>query len=92
MLNADTKAVVWTRMSRDLADHVAAFVAGKRLYLNPAKARMSYGTATPEAAGAGELSRREARPAGLDADDAPARPAARRQRKFGRLARIKLGR
>ncbi|HVJ87906.1 MAG TPA: AAA family ATPase [Caulifigura sp.] len=37
VLNADTKAVVWTRMSREVADQLAAFVAGKRLYLNPTK-------------------------------------------------------
>ncbi len=37
VLAADTKAVVWTRMSRELADHLSTFVAGKRLYLNPAK-------------------------------------------------------
>ncbi|QDT53643.1 ATP-dependent zinc metalloprotease FtsH 2 [Caulifigura coniformis] len=37
VLNADTKAVVWTRMSREMADQLATFVAGKRLYLNPAR-------------------------------------------------------
>lgn len=36
VLRADPKIVLWTRMSRELADAVAGYIDGKRLYLHPA--------------------------------------------------------
>jgi SpoVK/Ycf46/Vps4 family AAA+-type ATPase len=90
VLNADTKAVVWTRVSKDLADNLAAFVAGKRLYLNPAKADV-YEHRTLELPvlanlPAEKLDRPAWMPMTLRLVPPPGGSA-----KFGRLARIKLG-
>ncbi|OAI54330.1 hypothetical protein AYO47_03070 [Planctomyces sp. SCGC AG-212-M04] len=90
VLNADTKAVVWTRVSKDLADNLAAFVAGKRLYLNPAKAD-AYEHRTLELPvlanlPAEKLDRPAWMPMTLRLVPPPGGSA-----KFGRLARIKLG-
>lgn len=48
VLRADTKVVVWTRMSKDFADMVSEYIAGRRLYLH-AVSRDSYdGTRHPQ--------------------------------------------
>lgn len=36
VLRANPKVVLWTRMSRELADVIAEYIDGKRLYLHPA--------------------------------------------------------
>ena len=36
VLRADTKVVIWTRMSQQLADIVSEFISAKRIYLHPA--------------------------------------------------------
>jgi len=38
VLKHDPKAVLWTRMSRELADLISKFLQGKRLYLHPCPA------------------------------------------------------
>ncbi len=35
VLRSDPKIVIWTRLSRDLADTLSEYIAGKRLYLHP---------------------------------------------------------
>lgn len=42
VLRHDTRVVIWTRMSRELADMVSKFISGKRVYLHPT-AIASYG-------------------------------------------------
>ncbi|HVJ69720.1 MAG TPA: AAA family ATPase [Caulifigura sp.] len=90
VLNADTKAVVWTRMSKDFADHIAAFVAGKRLYLNPAKSE-TYEHRTLELPVLANLPAEKLdRPAWMPMTLRLVPPIGGSTR-FGRLARIKLG-
>jgi ATP-dependent 26S proteasome regulatory subunit len=91
VLRHDTKAVVWTRMSRELADAIADFVAGKRLYLNPVapevyanskKPSLPAITALPDE----KLNRPVWMPMTLRL-----LPPTGGSAKFSRLARIKLG-
>lgn len=91
VLRHDTKAVVWTRMSRELADAIADFIAGKRLYLNPVavevyanakKPSLPAITALPDE----KLNRPVWMPMTLRL-----LPPAGGSTKFSRLARIKLG-
>ena len=90
VLNADTKAVVWTRMSRDLADHLAAFVAGKRLYLNPTKPE-TYEERKLELPTLANLPAEKLdRPAWMPMTLRLVPPVGGSSR-YGRLARIKLG-
>ncbi len=90
VLNADTKAVVWTRMSREFADHLAAFVAGKRLYLNPAKPDL-YQIRTLELPVLANLPAEKLdRPAWMPMTLRLVPPVGGSTR-YGRLARIKLG-
>jgi len=92
VLRADTKAVVWTRMSRQLADAVADFVAGKRLYLNPVSLEAYAGAKRPNLMPITGLSD--------DKLDKPAWipmtlrlvPPPTGSTRFSRLARIRLGR
>jgi len=89
VLNADTKAVVWTRMSKDLADHLASFVAGKRLYLNPVKPD-AYEHRTLELPVLATLPTELDRPAWMPMSLRLIPPVGGSTR-FGRLARIRLG-
>ncbi len=90
VLNADTKAVVWTRMSREFADHLATFVAGKRLYLNPSKPEV-YQHRTLELPVLQNLPQEKLdRPAWMPMTLRLVPPVGGSMR-FGRLARIKLG-
>ncbi|MCA9054324.1 MAG: AAA family ATPase [Planctomycetaceae bacterium] len=90
VLRADTKVVVWTRMSQELADIVSDYIAGKRLYLHPAEASLYEGAWHPALP-----------PMTAVTDDKVERPhwlpstlrlipLANGHRKYGRLARIKL--
>jgi hypothetical protein len=91
VLRADTKVVVWTRISQTLADIVANYVAGKRLYLHPADAAAYGGTRHPSLPVLTQL--------GDDKVDAPhwlpvtlrLMPPSEGSRRFSRLARIRLG-
>jgi hypothetical protein len=92
VLRADTKIVVWTRMSRELADMIADFVAGKRLYLNPTALDSYAGQRRPnlpvlEAMPDDKLDKPAWLPMTLRLVPPPGGSA-----KFARLARIKLGR
>lgn len=42
VLRHDTRVVIWTRVSRELADLISKFVSGKRVYLHPTSVE-SYG-------------------------------------------------
>ena len=35
VLRSDPKIVIWTRMSREMADMLSSYIAGKRIYLHP---------------------------------------------------------
>lgn len=91
VLRSDTCAVVWTRISQLLADIIADYIAGKRLYLHPAAIEDYEGvwhpalpplTAMTEA----KLNKPHWLPATLRL-----LPPAEGSRKFNRLARIRLG-
>lgn len=89
-LRADTKVVVWTRMSQALADIIADFVADKRLYLHPVEVAEYAGgwhPALPPLASVGEekLTKPHWLPAVLRLYPLPDG-----HRKYGRLARIRL--
>lgn len=91
VLRADTKVVVWTRMSQPLADIIANYVAGKRLYLHPTAASTYEGVwhpALPAVTSVGEekLQRPQWLPTTLRL-----MPPPEGSRKFARLARIRLG-
>jgi hypothetical protein len=90
VLNADTKAVVWTRMSKDVADHLAAFVAGKRLYLNPTKPDVYEHRKLELPVLANLPAEKLDRPAWMPMTLRLVPPVGG-STKFGRLARIKLG-
>lgn len=91
VLRADTRVVVWTRISQKLADIVAQYVAGKRLYLHPADAAAYQGTRHPALPVLTQL--------GDEKVDAPhwlpvtlrLMPPLEGSRRFSRLARIRLG-
>jgi SpoVK/Ycf46/Vps4 family AAA+-type ATPase len=90
VLNADTRAVVWTRMSRQFADDLAASVANKRLYLNPSKADV-YQHRTLELPVLQNLPAEKLdRPAWMPMTLRLVPPPGGSLR-FGRLARIRLG-
>jgi hypothetical protein len=48
VLRADTKVVVWTRMSKDFADIISEYIAGRRLFLHPATADAYEGANRPK--------------------------------------------
>ncbi|MFV0443422.1 MAG: AAA family ATPase [Planctomycetaceae bacterium] len=90
VLRADTKVVVWTRISQQLADIVADFVAGKRLYLHAVEADQYEGVWHPQlpvmtTVGEDKTERPHWLPMTLRLV-----PLANGNRKFGRLARIRL--
>jgi hypothetical protein len=90
-LRADPRIVVWTRMSRELADVVLKYVESKRMYLHAVPAATYEGVwhpALPAVAGVGE--ERVEKPHWLPAL-LRLLPPAEGSRKLGRLARIKLG-
>jgi hypothetical protein len=92
VLRADTKAVVWTRMSRELADAVADFVAAKRLYLNPVDLEAYSGARRPNLHVIKELPDEKLdKPVWLPMT-LRLIPPEMGSSKFSRLARIKLGR
>ncbi len=48
VLRADTKVVVWTRMSKDFADMVSEYIAGRRLFLHQATEEAYEGAKHPQ--------------------------------------------
>jgi ATP-dependent 26S proteasome regulatory subunit len=91
VLRSDPKVVLWTRISRELADLVAKFVEGKRLYLHPVGVE-AYGDgrklALPVAAALTE--EKLAKPAWLPMALRLVPPAEGSAR-FSRVARIRMG-
>jgi hypothetical protein len=90
VLRADTKVVLWTRISQQLADIVAEYVAGKRIYVHPAELALYEGAwhpALPPLTTVGD--EKLAKPHWLPTTLRLV-PMADGNRKFGRLARIKL--
>ncbi|MBX3443644.1 MAG: AAA family ATPase [Planctomyces sp.] len=90
VLRSDTKVVVWTRMSREIADLLADLVSGKRLFLNPCAAD-AYGGRRPalpalEAPPEEKLDRPGWLPMALRLVPPPEGSG-----RYSRLARIKLG-
>ncbi len=90
VLRTDTKVVVWTRMSQTLADIVADHVTDKRLYLHPAAISAYEGVWHPalapvESVGDEKLARPHWLPTTLKLYPLPDG-----NRKYGRLARIRL--
>ncbi len=91
VLRSDPKVVLWTRISRELADLVAKFVEGKRLYLHPVGVE-AYGDgrklALPVAAALTE--EKLVKPAWLPMALRLVPPAEGSAR-FSRVARIRMG-
>jgi hypothetical protein len=91
VLRADPKVVVWTRMSRELADVVSNYVESKRMYLHPTTPENYQGIWHPALPPVSEVGdERVDKPHWLPAL-LRLLPPQQGSRKYGRLARIKLG-
>lgn len=55
VLRSDPKIVVWTRMSRSMADTLIEYVAGRRLYLHPVESKLYEGIEHPNLPAIGKL-------------------------------------
>ena len=91
VLRSDTCAVVWTRISQQLADIVADYIAGKRLYLHPAAVADYEGAWHPALPPLRELSEVKLTKPHWLPSTLRLLPPAEGSRKFNRLARIRLG-
>ncbi|QDU38661.1 ATP-dependent zinc metalloprotease FtsH [Maioricimonas rarisocia] len=92
VLRSDPKAVIWTRISRELADIISDYVSRKRLYLHPVGSAAYAGRRHPALEPIEELpDEKMARPAWLPMA-LRAVPFPGGSTRFGTLARIRLGR
>lgn len=90
-LKADPQVVVWTRMSRELADIVRHYVESKRMYLHPAEPSLYEGIWHPALPPVQEVTEELVeRPSWLPAM-LRLLPPPGGSRKLGRLNRIRLG-
>lgn len=91
VLRVDTKVVVWTRMSQALADIVANYVEGKRLYLHPASPNAYDGVWHPALPVLASLREEKLDKPHWLPTTLRLMPPPEGSRKFARLARIRLG-
>lgn len=91
VLKADTKVVVWTRMSKDFADMISEYIAGRRLFLHPATADAFEGAKKPQLSVLEKLDdEKVAKPSWLPTT-LRLQPPQGGSGKLARVARIKLG-
>lgn len=91
VLRADTKAVLWTRMSQEMADIVSDFVTKKRIYLNPVDAEPYAGSRHPNLTVVTEIGEEKLAKPGWLPMTMRLVPPRGGSTKFGSLARIRMG-
>ncbi len=91
VLKADPKIVVWTRMSQELADAISKFISGKRLYLHPCETDLYQGEKHPALPVLMQLPEEKVDKPHWLPMTLRMMPPLEGNRKFNRLARIKMG-